>query len=184
MIKFIILQIYLTLTISYFIIYIYSFRFNNKNIHPLIIIIILIIILINSSWRLRIYFNDHWISFIIFLIIIGGIIIIFLYFTRFINNINLSINWNFYKNLIIKLFITLLLIFIFIYLIKINYWINNFNEINNLNKINNNQFEKFIYIYIYPKNFITFLSIIYLFLSITIIVKICINKKITLRKIN
>lgn len=185
MIKLIQIQIYLTLIISFSIILIFSLNSHNNKIHPLILISILLILLVISSFNFRIYFNNHWFSFLIFLIIVGGIIIIFLYFIRFINNIKTSIKWIYLKNLSIKLTIIIITFIIIILLIYSDNWILNFNEISSIiNIFKNNNFNNLNLIYLFPKNYSTLISILYLFISLTIIVKICLIKKFTLRKFN
>lgn len=182
MINILTLQIYFLITISILIIIIHSFNSHNNKIHPLILISILLCLLIISSFHIRLYFNDHFFSFLIFLIIVGGIIIIFLYFIRFINNIKTSIKSLFLKNYFIK--ILLILTFSWIIFNLNSNWLNNFNEIIPLNKIITNSLNNLNYLYIYPKNYITLFLILFILFTLTIIVKICLKKKISLRKIN
>lgn len=184
MIKLINIQIYILLISSISIILIYSFNFNNIKTHPLILISILIILLIISSLNIRLYINNHWFSFIIFIIIVGGIIVIFLYFIRFINNIKTSIKWNLLKFIPIKFFFIIIITIIIINKINYSNWLFNFNEIIPLNKIINFNILNLNYIFLYPKNLSTLLAIFYLLISLTIIVKICLIKKLTLRKFN
>lgn len=185
----IIIQIIIIIIISLFNILINIFPSYNKKIHPIILGILLFFISIINSLNLRIYINNNWFSFIIFLIIIRRIIILFLYFIRFIRNIIISIKFNYIKIIPIKFILIIIFFFIIIKKYRNNFiWYNNFNEIIKINlliKINFiNEKIQYIYIYIYNKNIITLLSIIYLFLCLTIIVKICLNKKYSIRKIN
>ena len=164
-----------------------SISLNNKFIHPTFIGRILILYRIILSLNLRIFFKNQWFSYIIFLTIIRGIIILFIYFIRFINNIKiLTKNYSFISIFLINIILILLFIIYFIY--KNNYfWIEN-RELNNINNlfINNiiNNFIKINFIYYYNKNFQTIICIIYLFFCLTLIVKICIINKYSLRKIN
>lgn len=161
-----------------------SINFNYKIIHPLILITILILLIIISLYNLRLYYNNHWFSYLIFLIIIGGIIIIFLYFIRFINNIKTSIKWKYLKTIPIKFILLLILSIIIIYSLNSNNWFLKFNEILPIyENFKINKFNNLIIIYLYPKNYTTLISIIYILLSLTIIVKICLSKNLTLRKI-
>lgn len=107
----------------------------------------------------------------LFISFIGRIIIIFLYFTRIINNQKSKFIQN-KKQLYIYICIFLIIIFLLLInpleLININYTFTN----------------KFIYkIYIYPLNLLTILSIIYLLYILILVIKICSNKFIPLRKI-
>lgn len=178
-------QIYLIIIFIYLNLITTLLPINNNYIHPLIILTNLFFIILFSLYNFNIYIKNNWFAYITFLIIIGGIIIIFIYFIRFLNNIKISINLNQSKIFFLKL----ILITIFIYnLLKYeNYiWFNKFDEIipliNNLNF--NNYLENFSLIYLYPKNWLTLFVILYLFICITIIVKICLKKKLSLRKIN
>lgn len=184
MIKLINTQIIILIITSFIILLTYSINFNNNKIHPLIIISILIILLILASLNLRLYFNNHWFSFLIFIIIVGGIIVIFLYFISFINNIKTSIKWFFLKFIPLKILSIITLFFITYNLINNLNWIINFNEIITFYKNINFNILNLTYIFIYPKNFTTLLCILYLLLALTIIVKICLIKKLTLRKFN
>lgn len=160
----------------------------NKKIHPLIIGTTVIILTITSSIFISINNNSSIIAYITFLIVIGGLIIIFLYFTRFINNLKIIIKWKFYLILPVKFIIVIIIIIILIYhsntLIS---WINN-SEIKIINKLNSYEYINSninsIYIYNINKNFFTLICIIYLFLALTFLAKIYINKKISIRKIN
>lgn len=178
-------QIYLLISISIISLIIQSFPTNNLNTHPLILILILFLITITSSFNIRIFFNNHWFSFLVFLIIIGGIIIIFIYFIRFINNIKTSIKLNFLKSYPIKIFLLIFITLIIFKNINRNLFVIRFNEINSIfTNFNLNSISYLTLIYLYPKNSSTLISIIYLLISLTIIVKICLIKKLTLRKIN
>lgn len=162
---------------------------NYKIIHPIIIGSILLIFNLITTINISLFYNDNWFSFIAFLIIIGGIIILFLYFTRFIININTTLKINFFININIKIILILIILLFLLFFMKKNLiWYNNFNEIQsiynllNLNSLNKNFYV--IYIYIYNKNLISIICILYLLLSLTLIVKIIFLNKFTLRKIN
>lgn len=185
----IIINLIIIISISIICIIINLIPSNNKNIHPIIIGLILLILTIFTSINIRIYINSHWFSFIIFLILIGGIIILFLYFTRFIRNIKITIKWIFLYSIPIKFLILIILLLNIILILNYNFnWYNNFNEIKSineiikLNSINNNYI--YIYIFIENKNLSTIISILYLLICLTLIVKFCINKKFSIRKIN
>lgn len=180
MTKLIYLQIYLIMFIFFFRIFINSIPSYNAKVHPLIICLLLIFLTIFNSINIRLLYYRHWYSYVIFLIIIGGIIIIFLYFTRFIRNIVIRINWNTLIKLPIKLFIITIIIIIVI--INIQNFIPWNRFIFEVKYINNDNFTNIIFII--NKNFNSITSILYLLICLTIIVKIIINKKLTLRKLN
>nr|YP_009176330.1 NADH dehydrogenase subunit 6 [Megaphragma amalphitanum]ALI86578.1 NADH dehydrogenase subunit 6 [Megaphragma amalphitanum] len=160
----------------------------NKNLNPLIMSLNLLMLAIMSSLNINLLSNYSMCAFIMYLIIIGGLMIMFLYFTSFINNLKMMIKWNYLIMLPIKFYLMFLTMIMF--LLNINLilsWIK-LNEINSMNFINYlNQMNlniEIMYMYMFNKNFITILSMIYLFMCLTLIVKMYINKKMSLRKIN
>nr|ANH79476.1 NADH dehydrogenase subunit 6 [Eurytoma sp. TJS-2016] len=183
MMKILNIQMSMMFLTSIFMMLMYSFISHYNKMHPLIMISILLMILISSSLNLSIYMNNHWFSYIMFLIIVGGMMVIFLYFISFINNMKTSIKWKFLKNLPQKLLMTLLSIMYLYHSFNLNTWSLKFNEISSIYKMSNYN-DNLTMMYLYPKNFSTMMSMIYLLISLTIIVKICLNKKIMLRKFN
>ena len=169
-----ILKIYSIVLISIIIIIIISSTLINF-IHPLILILILVIytiinlLLIFLLTRLSIYI------YIIFISIVGGIIIIFLYFTRIINNYPSKIKIN-------ESFIVIF-IFIIIGILVINSFSSDHIEFYLNNKFNFNNI--LIYkIYLYPLRIITVLTIFNLLYCLILTIKICSSKYLPLRKIN
>nr|QSX81638.1 NADH dehydrogenase subunit 6 [Philotrypesis tridentata] len=157
-----------------------------SKIHPLIMMLILFMLMLMSSIYLSVYSNNNWFSYIMFLMMIGGMMIIFLYFTSFISNMKTSINWFYLIKLPIKF--SLILIFMMI-MIKLNYiffnWNNNYNEIKSLLTMNfMEKIDKIMYMYMFNKNFSTLIAILYLLICLTMIVKIMLFKTFTLRKMN
>lgn len=156
---------------------------NIKIIHPTIIIISILlysclICLIISIWK-----SNYIYSIILFLIIIRGLLIIFLYFSRLISNEQIIFKFN--KFLPYTFILNFLIITSFIY----NYFHllpmkQNFIEIISTNIINKKNFQNILNLYEYPLNNLTIITIIYLLLSLFIIIKICSIKSIPLRKIN
>nr|YP_011004822.1 NADH dehydrogenase subunit 6 [Leptomastidea bifasciata]WPT46963.1 NADH dehydrogenase subunit 6 [Leptomastidea bifasciata] len=161
----------------------------NKMLHPIIMSLMLLLFSMFTSMNLSIYFNNQWISFITFLIIIGGLMILFLYFNSFISNMMISLNLNSFKKTLIKcIYMIMIFLLLITYLKKYLIWYNNFNEIKTLKdlislnelKIKNNM----IFLFIYNLKFNIMISILYLLTSLTLIVKMILINKFTLRKIN
>jgi len=134
---------------------------------------------------LSLWSKNYIYSIIIFLTLIRGLLIIFLYFTSLISNIK--------NNFTIKLPILLIIlinIYIFIATIKSNkyfhlYFKNSYLYNNNLPlNINKKIFENIYLIYKYPHSNLTLICIIFLLLAILLIIKICSIKYAALRKIN
>lgn len=160
---------------------------NIKN-HPIYIIIILLIystlICINISiWKI-----NFILSIFLFLIIIRGLLIIFLYFSRLISNEQFKIR----PKLILFILIIYLINIIFLLYYKNSYHtlLNNlfiykykFQERSSIYQSNKFNFNNILNLYEYPINNITILSIFYLLFSLFIIIKICSSKFSSLRKI-
>lgn len=175
MIKFIYLKFFIIIIIL-IILYILIINY----IHPIYLLIIIIIYrriicFLISTWSYNFIY-----SIILFLIIIRGILIIFLYFSSLISNdqtkfiINIPLILRFFSNIIIISFI-----------IKyFNRPIYNFNETLISFQINNNIFNNIIHIFSYPFRNITLICILYLLLTLFTIIKICSIKTSTLRKLN
>nr|YP_010872963.1 NADH dehydrogenase subunit 6 [Pheidole flavigaster]WGV34157.1 NADH dehydrogenase subunit 6 [Pheidole flavigaster] len=150
-------------------------------IHPIFILILImiyssIICLILSIWS----FNFMY-SIMLFLILISGMLIMFLYFTSLISNdqtkfmINLPLMLSFFFNVII---------FLFLMKYFFNYPIYNSNETNLSFLMNKNLFCNILHIFYYPYSNITMICILYLLLTLFTIIKICSIKTSTLRKLN
>lgn len=150
-------------------------------LHPIILLILLISSTIIICVKINLIFKS-WIPFILFLTVIGGLIIIYIYITRLTNNeffkiIILNIN-----NLIFKIIITSIsLIYRFK---KFNFIIWNpqdcWNFIKFFEKKNELEFRN-----IYNLNFIPILTLIfYLYFSIICIINICYKFSSPLRQLN
>nr|YP_011004810.1 NADH dehydrogenase subunit 6 [Anagyrus jenniferae]WPT46951.1 NADH dehydrogenase subunit 6 [Anagyrus jenniferae] len=160
-----------------------------KKFHPILMTSLLMVFSILSSMSLSIFYSNSWMSYIMFLVMIGGMMIIFLYFNSFINNMIMSMKFNFITYFNFKLMITSIsILFLTLSMFKFLIWFNNFNEINYLNyyyimnKMNKNLILTLSYIY--NKNLSLMITIMYLLIMLTIIVKIIMMNKFMLRKIN
>jgi len=139
--------------------------------HPLSIMLILLIqtfliCLITGSIN-----ENFWFSYIIFLVFLGGILVIFIYITSLASN---EI-FNFYIKIAIitiTIFIFTLIIYNFLNLdLFINF--NNNETVNNLYNISTKETSKSIYkLYNFTTNIITIILINYLFLTLIVRVKI------------
>nr|QVT11048.1 NADH dehydrogenase subunit 6 [Nasonia vitripennis] len=175
------IQIYYIIMMIFISLLIISLPSHNKNIHPLIFCLLLLLLTIFNSMNISLLNYTHWFSYILFLIMIGGMMIIFLYFTSFINNMKMKINWTMFLSLPIKLM--MLLMFITMMLLMNNTflpWNNKVMEFFFTNSIYNN----INYMFMYNKNISMIITMLYLLMCLTMIVKITINNKLTLRKIN
>nr|YP_007025991.1 NADH dehydrogenase subunit 6 [Chrysopa pallens]AFL65895.1 NADH dehydrogenase subunit 6 [Chrysopa pallens] len=111
----------------------------------------------------------YWFSYVLFLIMLGGMLVLFLYVTSLASNELFSFNMLYMlMMLIISTFLSIILIFNdkFMWLMS-NIETINFNLISNLENENN-----LIKLYNNPTMNLTMLMIIYLFLTLIIVVKI------------
>lgn len=156
---------------------------NIKIIHPTIIIITILLYSCLICLKISIWKSNYIYSIILFLIIIRGLLIIFLYFSRLISNEQISFKFN--KFLTYTFILNFLIILSFTHrsfnLFPIK---QNFIEIISINIIIKKKFQNILNLYEYPLNNFTIITIIYLLLSLFIIIKICSTKSIPLRKIN
>nr|AND96234.1 NADH deshydrogenase subunit 6 [Onthophagus bonasus] len=145
--------------------------------HPLTLGMILLIQTINTSMFMGYFNSNYWYSYILFLIMIGGMLVLFIYMT------SIASNEKFFPSIKLFLFsmimsfmymISMMLIDPFYMTLSNSYKINLFNEINwSLNKYLN-----------FPNNMIMFMLIIYLLITLLAIVKITNFKKGPLRSSN
>nr|QGA47475.1 NADH dehydrogenase subunit 6 [Encyrtus sasakii]QGA74459.1 NADH dehydrogenase subunit 6 [Encyrtus sasakii] len=162
---------------------------NNKTVNPMIMGMFLMMFTMFTSMKLSQNSNQIWISLFTFLIMIGGMMILFLYFTSFISNIINEMNINFLNLYLPKILMSIMIsMLLYFNLMKFTWWTNNYTEImnnSNLNKFNMMNFNSLItYMYMYNKNYSLIMVLIYLLSALTLIVKMIIKKKTTLRKIN
>jgi len=157
------------------------FNFTLRNLHPIFIVILLVLYRIITCFILSKWAQNLIYSIILFLIIIRGLLIIFLYFSRLISNEQNNFN---IKPLITINFIINLIFISFYYLTNFNNFpIYKFIENIQINYLNTNLFHNITYLYSYPFNNLTLICIFYLLLTLLIIIKICSIKTLALRKL-
>nr|YP_003097174.1 NADH dehydrogenase subunit 6 [Psacothea hilaris]ACR44363.1 NADH dehydrogenase subunit 6 [Psacothea hilaris] len=110
---------------------------------------------------------NYWFSYIIFLIMIGGMLILFIYMTSVASNEKFKFS---YKLTLACIFITSIMSLLFIidlYYFNLNSMNNLFNQVNHENfKLSMNKFMN------WPMNMNFFLMIIYLLVTLIMVVKI------------
>nr|AIW06073.1 NADH dehydrogenase subunit 6 [Polyrhachis dives] len=153
---------------------------NLKN-HPTVIMIILLIYSLLTCLNMSLWKSNYIFSIILFLMMISGLLIIFLYFSSLISNEQ----FNFKLSLLNLSFMILnSFLFFFYFNFSINSYKYNFSEINPILKINLSKFYSILNIFEYPLNNMTILSMFYLLISLFSIIKICSMKFFSMRKIN
>lgn len=170
--------------IIYSLIFITSIIFINI-IHPLAIGLTLIIQTILICLLTGLITKSFWFSYILFLIFLGGILVLFIYVTSLASNeiFNLSIKLTLFS--ICILFILLIISFIIDKNSSLIIFLN--NEIENISNINSYITENSLSLnklYNFPTNLITILLINYLLITLIVVVKITNIKKGPLRLIN
>lgn len=134
--------------------------------HPLAIGLMLLIQTLLVCLISSLINETYWFSYILFLVFIGGILVLFIYVTSLVSNETFSIS----NNIVI---ISLLLLFIaqFIIFFYDNSITNEFFN-NIITHINKENFLNLIKLFNYPTNFITILLINYLLITLIAVVKI------------
>nr|YP_009943621.1 NADH dehydrogenase subunit 6 [Hemerobius spodipennis]QOD41875.1 NADH dehydrogenase subunit 6 [Hemerobius spodipennis] len=137
--------------------------------HPLSMGLMLLIQTILISLLCGMMYYTYWFSYILFLVMIGGMLILFIYMTSLASNelFNLNMNTVIFMMIIFSLMLSLSYFYDnFMFLIK-NFEVNNIN-----NLINNENSFNLIKLYNNPTMNITMMVINYLLLTLIIVVKI------------
>nr|AML26103.1 NADH dehydrogenase subunit 6 [Staphylinidae sp. BMNH 1274257] len=132
--------------------------------HPMSMGLILLMQTIIVSLITGMMNSNFWFSYILFLIMIGGMLVIFIYMTSIASNEMFN-----YSNSILYLSLTTINAMMLIMLIQDNYFINYFFNYNKYLFTLNTSLMKF---FNYPSIFIMIMMIIYLFITLIAIVKI------------
>nr|QBG38695.1 NADH dehydrogenase subunit 6 [Acropyga silvestrii] len=157
----------------------------NLNLNPIMILINLIIYNLVICMKISLWKSNYMYSIILFLVMISGLLIIFLYFSSLISNEQTNFKLN--KLLLINMNFNIMFFFI------LNYYNDNFQqilkkfnflEINSHMKFNETNYQNMFNLYEYPLNNMTILTMFYLLISLFTIIKICSIKSMTLRKIS
>uniref|UniRef100_A0AAN0LHH6 NADH-ubiquinone oxidoreductase chain 6 n=1 Tax=Teucriogethes sp. TaxID=3123426 RepID=A0AAN0LHH6_9CUCU len=113
--------------------------------------------------------HNYWYSYILFLVMIGGMLILFIYMTSIASNEKFKFSMKLFMLFIIMMFFSLILINLDSFFL--NYLVKN-NETTYFNmKLNNSlSLMKFMN---FPNNMILFMIFIYLFITLIAVTKIC-----------
>nr|YP_009735163.1 NADH dehydrogenase subunit 6 [Acropyga pallida]QBG38657.1 NADH dehydrogenase subunit 6 [Acropyga pallida] len=157
---------------------------NIMNFNPIMMMINMIIYSMMICMKISMWKSNYLYSIIMFLIMISGLMIMFLYFSSLISNEQTKFKFN--KLLLTNMIFNFMMIIILNY--KLNFFHNspkkfNFSEINLMMKLNEMNYQNILNLYEYPFNNLTIISMFYLMISLFSIIKICSIKTFTLRKI-
>nr|YP_010472655.1 NADH dehydrogenase subunit 6 [Galerita orientalis]UVH65778.1 NADH dehydrogenase subunit 6 [Galerita orientalis] len=142
--------------------------------HPLSMGLILLIQTILISLITGLFSLSYWFSYILFLIMIGGMLILFIYMTSMASNEMFNFSPKLFLWFMMTLFITLLFYNLVNYIIM-NPFMKNSNIMEMINEMVNLKNENIFslnMIYNKPNNLITLLLVNYLFLTLIAVVKI------------
>uniref|UniRef100_A0AAU7GJV4 NADH-ubiquinone oxidoreductase chain 6 n=1 Tax=Mecysmoderes ater TaxID=3158840 RepID=A0AAU7GJV4_9CUCU len=109
-------------------------------------------------------FMNYWFSYILFLIMIGGMLVMFIYMTSIASNEKFK-----YSNLLLIMFLTIMLLTMFLFFMMDNLYLYMINFINsfNFNKLNFSLNK----LYNYPNNQIILFLMSYLLITLIAVVK-------------
>nr|ACJ69609.1 NADH dehydrogenase subunit 6 [Schlettererius cinctipes] len=158
--------------------------FKNSS-NPLYLGIHLFFLTIFMMITMSMQYNSYFISFIMFLIMIGGLLIMFLYFTAISSNSIFIFDKNFYMSMIMKIMLLMILMMMLMYKIDPNLT-NEFQEImfyniNNFSiteKLNSNMLTN---LFNYPTMNMSIFMMMYLIFTLLTVVKICIKINVPIR---
>nr|QVL28784.1 NADH dehydrogenase subunit 6 [Eristalis himalayensis] len=151
---------------------IFSFIFLQMN-HPLSMGLMLLIQTIMVCCITGLMTKSFWFSYILFLIFIGGMLVLFIYMTSLASNEMFALSMKMTLISIISLFIMLIMIFFMDkMLLSFNSMNTEMNSITNLNSYISENSLNLIKLYNYPSNMITILLINYLLITMIASIKI------------
>nr|WAX39334.1 NADH dehydrogenase subunit 6 [Homalosilpha sp. 1 ZQW-2020] len=155
-----------------------SLMFTQMN-HPLAMGLMLLIQTIIMCIMSGLLSQSFWFSYILFLIFLGGMLVLFIYVT------SLASNEMFFMSMKM-IIITIMIIFMLMLLINLNYMINNMEIMLHeyMYSAENEMMNSLMKLYNQPTNLITIMLASYLFLTLIVVVKITNISKGPLRQMN
>nr|YP_010507406.1 NADH dehydrogenase subunit 6 [Helophilus virgatus]QHN59980.1 NADH dehydrogenase subunit 6 [Helophilus virgatus]UXG19000.1 NADH dehydrogenase subunit 6 [Helophilus virgatus] len=151
---------------------IFSFIFIQMS-HPLSMGLMLLIQTIMICCITGLMTKSFWFSYILFLIFVGGMLVLFIYMTSLASNEMFSLSMKMTIISIISLLILMMIIFFMDkMLLTFNSMNNEMNSISNLNSYISENSLNLIKLYNYPSNMITILLINYLLITMIASIKI------------
>nr|QHD20130.1 NADH dehydrogenase subunit 6 [Aedes busckii] len=152
--------------------------------HPLAMGLMLLIQTFLTSMLTGMFVKTFWFSYMLFLIFMGGMLVLFIYVTSLSSNemFSMSLKLMFFM---MMMMMTFYIMYMYIDLSIIEIFINN-NEMNSftLNNMNSENSLELNKMYNFPTNLITLLLINYLFLTLLMTVKITKKNHGPLRPMN
>nr|APX39807.1 NADH dehydrogenase subunit 6 [Gonioctena aegrota] len=136
--------------------------------HPLSFGLILLLQSIMISCMTGFMNLNFWYSYILFLIMVGGMLVLFIYMTSIASNEKFKFSFKIFMMMLFMLLLLMMLLFTdnFYYSLLMKMM-----DISNQNSLPNNYLSMNKYIN-FPNNFIMFMMILYLFITLIMVVKI------------
>nr|YP_009939484.1 NADH dehydrogenase subunit 6 [Eristalis cerealis]QNV48725.1 NADH dehydrogenase subunit 6 [Eristalis cerealis] len=151
---------------------IFSFIFLQMN-HPLSMGLMLLIQTIMVSCITGLMTKSFWFSYILFLIFVGGMLVLFIYMTSLASNEMFALSMKMTLISIISLFILMMMMFFMDKMLSsFNLMNNEMISITNLNSYMSENSLNLIKLYNYPSNMITILLVNYLLITMIASIKI------------
>nr|ARH54179.1 NADH dehydrogenase subunit 6 [Chrysomela populi] len=136
--------------------------------HPLSLGMILLMQTIMTSLLTGMLNTNYWFSYILFLIMIGGMLILFIYMTSIASNEKFKFSYK-----LIMMFMLFMTIIMIMLLMDYYYFNMKMNLSDQLNQNNLNNFKLSMNKYMnYPQNLIMLMMIMYLLITLIMVVKI------------
>nr|YP_010584118.1 NADH dehydrogenase subunit 6 [Aphidius colemani]UZT28763.1 NADH dehydrogenase subunit 6 [Aphidius colemani] len=158
---------------------------NLISFHPLILSLMLTFYIIIMSLLMNLINSNYWYSYILFLIMIGGLMILFMYFTSIASNNLINFNINFMKYFFLKLILFMIFFLIMVFFNSKFIYYSNFLEILNI-------FDKNFYLVdLMAKNLymdfsmdLNMFMLTYLFMTMVSCVLLCTKVMLPFRQLN
>nr|WKU83867.1 NADH dehydrogenase subunit 6 [Chalcosyrphus chalybeus] len=151
---------------------IFSFIFTQMS-HPLSMGLLLLIQTIMICCITGMMTKSFWFSYILFLIFIGGMLVLFIYITSLASNELFSISMKMTMSMMMNLlFLILIILFMDKMITTFNSMNLEMNSITNLNSFMKENSLNLYKLYNYPTNMITILLMNYLLITLIVVVKI------------
>nr|YP_009488028.1 NADH dehydrogenase subunit 6 [Culex lygrus]AWB99704.1 NADH dehydrogenase subunit 6 [Culex lygrus] len=155
-----------------FLCFITSFIFMQMK-HPLAMGLMLLIQTFLTCLMTGIYSKTFWFSYVLFLIFMGGMLVLFIYVTSLASNEMFSMSFKLTFVSIMMIFLFIIISYFFDNTLMENFIKNNESmQLFNSNNLFNENFLSLNKMYNFPTNLITLLLINYLFLTLLVTVKI------------
>nr|AHA52497.1 NADH dehydrogenase subunit 6 [Cardiochiles fuscipennis] len=177
-------QYFIYFLLDFMLIFIMILPSNLFKFHPFNLCLFLIIYVILVCIKMNYLIANFWYSYILFLIMIGGVMVLFMYFTSISSNEEFFFNYKYILYWLLKMFFFFIVCLCsMFYIFKFSLSVDNYEILSFINSLSEQKFSlKNLYMNVtMDKNFF---MMIYLFLTMTCSILICTIFKIPMRQMN